>query len=365
MTPFRSLSLSFILSLPPLLTYFCPPPPTLFSPSQLSLSISPSLPVFLPLSFLSFSLSLSFSLPLCLSPSSLPLSISPSLSVSLSLSLLSLSFCVRLSLVQVRVVSVRSEKEKKRKQTYAPQLVSQFKCPGCCLSDSFNIFMHVMPNSPTATQGLFSPIQFSLSLDRLGRRGNMACALKKEKLCIYFLFLLISIVNVTFVCLPGGEDFPRKFAPRLLCHFLHKLVIPYMKCCNNRTYRNMKDPSGAVAESPPFLPLPPSPPRTVPSAAAAVAPRCSRRLPSPLPVSQHHYHHQFLNREGRWDTTDDFVTSFLHFSLFSTALWDLPNSRPVHSLMLSSHLFLCLPCLLPPFIVPCKMVLARPDERET
>ena len=44
----------------------------------------------------------------------------------------------------------------------------------------------------------------------------------------------------------------------------------------------------------------------------------------------HHHHHQFLNREGRWGTTDDFATSFLHSSLFSTALWDLPNSRPVH-----------------------------------
>ena len=42
-------------------------------------------------------------------------------------------------------------------------------------------------------------------------------------------------------------------------------------------------------------------------------------------------------------------TRFLHVPLFSTALWDLPNSRPFHSLMLSSHLFLCLPCLLPPF----------------
>ena len=51
----------------------------------------------------------------------------------------------------------------------------------------------------------------------------------------------------------------------------------------------------------------------------------------------------------------------LHLSLFSTALWD---SRAVHSLMLSTHLFLCLPCLLPPFTVPCKMVLARPIERE-
>ena len=74
------------------------------------------------------------------------------------------------------------------------------------------------------------------------------------------------------------------------------------------------------------------------------------------------HHHLSLNREGRWGTTDDFTTSFLHFALFSTALWDLANSRPVHSLMLSSYLFLCLHCLLPPVIVPCKMVLARPDE---
>ena len=69
--------------------------------------------------------------------------------------------------------------------------------------------------------------------------------------------------------------------------------------------------------------------------------------------------------EGPRGTTDDFATSILHFSLFSTALWHLANSRPVRSLMLSSHLFLCLPCLLPTFTVLCKMVLARPDERET
>ena len=75
--------------------------------------------------------------------------------------------------------------------------------------------------------------------------------------------------------------------------------------------------------------------------------------------------HLSLNRDGRWGTTDDFATSVLHFSLFSTALRDFANSRPVHSLMLSSKLFLCLPCLLPPFTVPCKMVLARPDEQET
>ena len=47
---------------------------------------------------------------------------------------------------------------------------------------------------------------------------------------------------------------------------------------------------------------------------------------------RHHHHHQSLNREGRWGTTDDFATSVLHFSLFSTALWDLPNSRPVHQI---------------------------------
>ena len=79
----------------------------------------------------------------------------------------------------------------------------------------------------------------------------------------------------------------------------------------------------------------------------------------------HFSSHLSLNCESRWGTTGDFPTSFLHFSLFSTALWDLPNSRPVHSMMLSSHLFLCLPCLFPPSTVPCKMVLARPDEWET
>ena len=38
---------------------------------------------------------------------------------------------------------------------------------------------------------------------------------------------------------------------------------------------------------------------------------------------------------------------FPPFPLLSTALWDLANHRPVQSQMLSSHLFLCLPCLPP------------------
>ena len=78
-----------------------------------------------------------------------------------------------------------------------------------------------------------------------------------------------------------------------------------------------------------------------------------------------HHHHLSLTREGRSGTAHDFTTSFLHFPLFSTAFWDLANSRPLHSLLLSSLLFLYLPCLLHLFTVPCKVVLARPAERET
>ena len=77
----------------------------------------------------------------------------------------------------------------------------------------------------------------------------------------------------------------------------------------------------------------------------------------------HHHHHLSLNRVGRWGTTDDFATSILHISLFSTAFWDLANSRPVHSIV-----FPPLPLSASsssPFTVPCQMVLARPDERET
>ena len=76
---------------------------------------------------------------------------------------------------------------------------------------------------------------------------------------------------------------------------------------------------------------------------------------------EHHHHHDHLSliREDRWGTTDEFTTSALHFPLFSTAVWDLANSRPVHSLMLSSHLFLCLACLHPPLTVPCKIVFCQ------
>ena len=39
--------------------------------------------------------------------------------------------------------------------------------------------------------------------------------------------------------------------------------------------------------------------------------------------------HLSLNCEGCWGSTGDFTTSFLHFSLLSTAIWDLACSRPV------------------------------------
>ena len=74
----------------------------------------------------------------------------------------------------------------------------------------------------------------------------------------------------------------------------------------------------------------------------------------------HHHHHQSLNREGRWGTIDDFATSFLHFpcSPLPSGTCRTPGL---------SILWCCLPtsssvCLV---TVPCKMVLVRPDERET
>ena len=74
--------------------------------------------------------------------------------------------------------------------------------------------------------------------------------------------------------------------------------------------------------------------------------------------------HLFLNCEGRWSATDisQPVSSIFPCSPLPSGI--LTNSRPVHSPMLSSHLFFSLPCLLHPFTVPCKMVLARPDGQE-
>ena len=58
----------------------------------------------------------------------------------------------------------------------------------------------------------------------------------------------------------------------------------------------------------------------------------------------------------------DFTTSFLHSLGFSAFRSMTLHSRPVHSLMLSSHHFLCLPLRLPPWTVPCRIVLASLDH---
>ena len=72
-----------------------------------------------------------------------------------------------------------------------------------------------------------------------------------------------------------------------------------------------------------------------------------------------------ITLEGRRGTTDEFATIPFHLVLFSAALVELAKSIPVHSLILSSHLFFCLPIFLFPFTVPCRIVFAKPEDIET
>ena len=72
-----------------------------------------------------------------------------------------------------------------------------------------------------------------------------------------------------------------------------------------------------------------------------------------------------MTLEGRWGTTDEFATIPFHLVLFSAALVELAKSIPVHSLILSSHLFFCLPLFLFPFTVPCRIVFAKSEDLET
>ena len=72
-----------------------------------------------------------------------------------------------------------------------------------------------------------------------------------------------------------------------------------------------------------------------------------------------------ITLEGRRGTTVEFATIPFHLDLFSAALVELAKSIPVHSLILSSHLFFCLPLFLFPFTVPCRIVFAIPEDLET
>ena len=71
-----------------------------------------------------------------------------------------------------------------------------------------------------------------------------------------------------------------------------------------------------------------------------------------------------IKGDGHRGTTDEFATMPFQLVLFSAALVELTNFISVHSLILSSHLFLCLPLLFP-FTVPCTIVFAKPEDFET
>ena len=77
-----------------------------------------------------------------------------------------------------------------------------------------------------------------------------------------------------------------------------------------------------------------------------------------------YYLFYLITLEGRRDTTDELATIPFHLVLFSAAKVGLAKSIPVHSLILSSHLFFCLPLFFP-FTVPCRIVFARPEDLET
>ena len=61
-----------------------------------------------------------------------------------------------------------------------------------------------------------------------------------------------------------------------------------------------------------------------------------------------------ITSEGHGGTTDKFATNPFHIVLFSSALVELAKSVSVHSLILSLHLFFCLPLLLFLFIFPVR-----------
>ena len=93
-----------------------------------------------------------------------------------------------------------------------------------------------------------------------------------------------------------------------------------------------------------------------------------RPLSLPLPSRKHILFYSLfypITLEDRRGTTDEFATIPFHLVLFSAALVELAKSIPVHSLILSSHLFFCLPLILFPFTVPCRIVFARPEDLET
>ena len=92
--------------------------------------------------------------------------------------------------------------------------------------------------------------------------------------------------------------------------------------------------------------------------------RFSRAYPNSL-YNHHLISFESLNLGGCRGPTDDVATKPFHPSLSSAAgLRECPNSIPDHSLTLSAHLFFCLPLLLAPLTVPCRIVFAMPEDLE-
>ena len=60
----------------------------------------------------------------------------------------------------------------------------------------------------------------------------------------------------------------------------------------------------------------------------------------------------------RWGIKDDRATTFSPFLSVLSLLKDFTQPNPVHSNISSSSLFSCLPFLLPPCTVPCRIIFA-------
>ena len=74
----------------------------------------------------------------------------------------------------------------------------------------------------------------------------------------------------------------------------------------------------------------------------------------------HSLTHSSRSLNDRWCIKDDRATTFLHSSLSSAFRKASTNPNPVNSDILSSHLFFCLPVLLPSCTVPCRIIFASP-----
>ena len=77
------------------------------------------------------------------------------------------------------------------------------------------------------------------------------------------------------------------------------------------------------------------------------------------------YSHMLVRSLG---TTDDLTTTPFYLVLYSAALVELAKvvakSILIHSFILSSHLFFCLPFRLFPSTVCCRIIFAKPEDLE-